>query len=285
MNSINSFKEYADQFLGKSDQRRLKELMNKINVARAKRGDPIEEEMASIKIKLTDPNCLPEKKHRWDAGWDLKSANETFTIKVGETVKVHTGAHFEIPPRFFGMVVARSGLGCKHGITLANDVGIIDSEYRGEVMAFLTNNGSEDVEIKQYDRFAQIIMIPINTNKLWLVDHLSETERAEGGYGSTGGHDKLETPKTIVDGSPEMEKAKDNDIIIPAPENLDEHTHEGKEGILVAVLGEDDTGKLVPTPLEKLTPSDYMRLLNSGMFWETYPEATGDMNEDLKLGK
>ncbi len=139
-----------------------------------------------IRIAIKDENCIPYKGHRWDAGWDLKSQNETFTLKPGDKVKVSTGVMFEIPPRNMGLVLPRSGLGSKFEVALANTAGVIDSEYRGEVFVNLVVRGKESVEIKKGDRFCQLVVLPVNMDKLRIVDQLSDTGRGEGGFGSTG---------------------------------------------------------------------------------------------------
>jgi len=143
--------------------------------------------MSKIKVKLLNEDCMPERTHRWDAGWDLK-ATESVVIPVGEVKKVHTGVIIEIPPRHCGMVVPRSSLGTKHGITLTNTIGIIDSEYRGEIMVFLTNNGKKDYEVCKGDRFAQLVVVAIDSSGLMVVDRVSETQRGSGGFGSTTSH-------------------------------------------------------------------------------------------------
>ncbi len=139
-----------------------------------------------IRIAVKDKDCVPFKGHRWDAGWDLMSQNDTFTLKPGDKVKVSTGVSLEIPPRNMGLIVPRSGLGAKFRVGLANTVGIIDSEYRGEVFVITVNDGKESVEIKKGDRFCQLIIVPVNMDVLRVVDKLSETGRGAGGYGSTG---------------------------------------------------------------------------------------------------
>jgi len=143
---------------------------------------------ASINIILDNEECMPYKKNSWDAGWDLRSNNETFTLAKGGKVKVHTGVKIEVPRRHMGLILPRSGLGCNSRVGLANTAGCIDSDYRGELMVFLVNDGHMDVEIKQYDRFAQLIIVPVALNKLRVIpnEQLSETERGEGGFGSTG---------------------------------------------------------------------------------------------------
>ena len=139
-----------------------------------------------IKVAIDNEMCEPHKKHKWDAGWDLKSNNKDFTIKPGAKIKVHTGVKIAIPPRFMGLVVPRSGLGSKFRIGLANTIGVIDSDYRGEIMVNLVNDGNKDLEIKQFDRFCQLVIVPINVDSLRIVDNLPDTTRGEGGFGSTG---------------------------------------------------------------------------------------------------
>lgn len=121
------------------------------------------------------------------AGLDLRSATSVL-IPVGgiDKVKIPTGIKVEIPKGHFGMVVPRSGLGSKHRVTLANDVGIIDSDYRGEIFCFMVNDGIEDYRIEQYDRIAQLIIIPYTFVDLNLVEELSSTNRGEDGFGSSG---------------------------------------------------------------------------------------------------
>ena len=130
--------------------------------------------------------CEPHKTHKWDAGWDLKSNNKDFTLKPHAKVKVHTGVRIAIPPRFMGVIVPRSGLGSKFRMGLANTIGVIDSDYRGEIMVNLVNDGNQGLEIKQFDRFCQLVIVPINVDSLRVVDDLPDTARAEGGFGSTG---------------------------------------------------------------------------------------------------
>ena len=160
--------------------------------------------MSKIKVKLLNENCEPARTHRWDAGWDLKTTEEV-VVPAGGSKKVHTGVIIEIPPRHCGMVVSRSSFGTKHRVTLANDVGIIDSEYRGEIMVFLVNDSDKDLTIKQYERFAQLIIVAIDSSELWIVDKLSETGRGSGGFGST--------TKTKV--TKEMTEELDFDLTLP----------------------------------------------------------------------
>jgi len=140
----------------------------------------------TVKIVLDNPECEPYKGNRWDGGWDLRSNNPDITIEPGQKVKVYTGVSMEIPVRHVGMVVPRSGLGSKYRLTLANTVGVIDSDYRGEIIVNLVNDGDESVEIKQFDRFCQIMLVPIRIDTFRIVDRLQETKRGHDGFGSSG---------------------------------------------------------------------------------------------------
>lgn len=140
----------------------------------------------AIRIKLESPECEPYKGNRWDGGWDLRSNNPDITIEPGQKVKIYTGVSMEIPVRHIGMIVPRSGLGSKFRLGLANTVGVIDSDYRGEILVFLVNDGDEAVEIKQFDRFCQLIVIPVRIDTFRVVERLQGTERGEAGFGSSG---------------------------------------------------------------------------------------------------
>jgi dUTP pyrophosphatase len=142
--------------------------------------------MPYIRYTTDDDNCAPFKKHRYDAGWDLRSANEDFTLKPGAKVEVDTGIKVAVPRGYMGLIVPRSGLGTKFRVGLANTVGIIDSDYRGEVKVFLVNDGYVDYEIKQYDRIAQLIVVPIELQSMRKVGFLTSTGRGDGGFGHTG---------------------------------------------------------------------------------------------------
>jgi dUTP pyrophosphatase len=120
------------------------------------------------------------------AGMDAVSA-EDVTIAPGGRHAVATGLAVAIPSGYEIQVRPRSGLALKHGITVPNTPGTIDSDYRGEVKVILINHGSEPFQIRRGDRVAQLVLAPV-TRAGWLeVDHLEETARGEGGFGSTGG--------------------------------------------------------------------------------------------------
>lgn len=120
------------------------------------------------------------------AGMDVVSA-EDVTIAPAARHAVATGLAVAIPPGYEIQVRPRSGLALKHGITVANAPGTIDSDYRGEVKVILINHGSDAFAIRRGDRIAQLVLAPV-TCAGWLeVEHLEETARGEGGFGSTGG--------------------------------------------------------------------------------------------------
>lgn len=129
---------------------------------------------------------LPEYATDGAAGMDVVSA-EDVTIAPGARHAVATGLALAIPHGFEIQVRPRSGLALKHGITVPNTPGTIDSDYRGELKVILINHGAEPFAIRRGDRVAQLVLAPV-TRASWLpVDELDETARGEGGFGSTGG--------------------------------------------------------------------------------------------------
>lgn len=119
------------------------------------------------------------------AGCDLIS-NEEVTLSPGEWAAVSTGLYLEIPRGYVAQVCPRSGLALKHGISVLNAPGIIDSDYRGEVKVLLVNHDSLRYTVKKGDRIAQLVFMPVVQAQLKLIGNLSETERGTGGFGSTG---------------------------------------------------------------------------------------------------
>lgn len=140
----------------------------------------------AVKIVLDNESCLPYRKHTYDAGFDLRSKEETFTLKPGDKKAVGTGVRIAIPKKYVGIVVPRSGLGTKFEVSLANTVGVIDHGYTGEIIVFLKNRGEDPVEIQQYDRFCQIIILPIYVTNLLVVPSLPATVRGDSGFGNSG---------------------------------------------------------------------------------------------------
>lgn len=135
--------------------------------------------------KLYENSKAPTKATDGSAGFDLY-ADHHCKIEWGSTEVINTGIAIEIPRHYVGLIFARSGLATKHGIRPANCVGVIDSDYRGEIMVALRNDGFNDYEIHTGDRIAQIVIVPCLTDNLEESDHLSVTVRGDGGFGSTG---------------------------------------------------------------------------------------------------
>ena len=137
--------------------------------------------------KLRENAVVPTYGSEFSAGADLYAAiDEEIVIAPGETKLIPTGLAFEIPEGYAGFVYARSGLATKRGLAPANKVGVIDSDYRGEVMTALHNHGSESQKIEKGERIAQMVIAPYVTASFILSESLDDTERGEGGFGSTG---------------------------------------------------------------------------------------------------
>lgn len=136
--------------------------------------------------KLNDKAVMPTKGHKGDAGFDLYAClDEPLIIKAGETIKVSTGLAIAIPDGYFGAIFARSGLSTKQGLRPANCVGVCDAPYRGEYIVALHNDSDEDRVVNPNDRIAQLIIMPYLEAQLNIVDELTDTERGDGGFGST----------------------------------------------------------------------------------------------------
>lgn len=126
---------------------------------------------------------VPGYAHPGDAGMDLYAADGA--LVTGETVLIPTGVAIAVPDGHVGLVCPRSGLS-KHGVTVANAPGVVDSGYRGELMVRLTTTSTTPYRVHFGDRVAQLLIIPILRPKITLVEHLDNTERGTGGFGSTG---------------------------------------------------------------------------------------------------
>lgn len=137
-----------------------------------------------LKIKKLADVETPSYAHEGDAGIDLRSS-EQYTISPGDSAKVKTGIAVQIPDGCVGLVFPRSGLGSK-GLTMRNAVGVVDSGYRGEVMAALWNTTRADWVIYPGDRIAQLVIVPFARCEIEEAESLDDTDRGEGGYGSTG---------------------------------------------------------------------------------------------------
>ncbi len=122
------------------------------------------------------------------AGADLHAlCDGTISISPAQTVFVHTGVAVAIPNGFVGLICARSGLATKQGLAPANKVGVIDSDYRGELIVALYNQSKEMRYVSYGDRIAQLVIVPYLTPRFIPADNLDETKRGEGGFGSSGG--------------------------------------------------------------------------------------------------
>lgn len=130
---------------------------------------------------------LPERASPGSAGLDLRAAlAEPLRLEPGSIALVPTGFVVEIPPGWEGQVRPRSGLAVRHGVTLANPPGTIDSDYRGEVRVALVHLGSEPYTVRRGDRIAQLLLAPVPEVEIVEVDELTASERGDGGFGSTG---------------------------------------------------------------------------------------------------
>lgn len=137
--------------------------------------------------KINDEAKEPLTGSEYAAGSDLFALEEA-VIKPHETVFIHTGIAIEIPVGLVGLVYARSSLACKRGLAPANKVGVIDSDYRGEIMVAIHNHTNETKQIDKHERIAQIVFTPYYAATFNEVDELTDTVRGEGGFGSTGTH-------------------------------------------------------------------------------------------------
>ena len=144
--------------------------------------------MSTIRVKKLKENAiLPTYGSAGAAGADLYAClEEAVTILPGETAWIPTGIALEVPVGCAGLVYARSSLGVKRGLAPANKVGVIDSDYRGEIRVVLLNHGKEPQTIFSGERVAQFIITPVLTPSYEEVEDLSDTQRGTGGFGSTG---------------------------------------------------------------------------------------------------
>lgn len=141
-----------------------------------------------IKIKkMNELAKTPTRGSEYAAGYDLYSASGyCIFIEPHKTVMVGTGIAMEIPTGYFGAIFARSGLASKRGLRPANCVGVVDCDYRNEVMVALHNDTDEVVGIEPQERIAQLVVLPYVDLEFFETDNLSDTERGLGGFGSTG---------------------------------------------------------------------------------------------------
>lgn len=141
-----------------------------------------------MNIKIIRENAIvPTYGTKYSAGADLYACiEEKVTIKSNETKIIYTGISMEIPEGLVGLIYARSGMAVKQGLAPANKVGVIDSDYRGEIMVALYNHSDVDVTVEHGQRIAQIVFAPYIKEDFNIVDELSDTKRGDGGFGSTG---------------------------------------------------------------------------------------------------
>ena len=147
--------------------------------------------MKKIAVKILDPRMrdqMPAYATTGSAGLDLRAClKEPVTIEPGSTHLVPTGLAIHIAdPAYAAMILPRSGLGHKHGIVLGNLVGLIDSDYQGEIGVSMWNRGKDAFTIQPMDRIAQLVVVPVVQVKLNVVDDFTASQRGAGGFGSTG---------------------------------------------------------------------------------------------------
>lgn len=144
--------------------------------------------MEAIRVKKLRPGAtLPAYGSLGAAGADLTACLDTpVTIAPGQTALIPTGIALEVPANCAGLIYARSGMACKQGLAPANKVGVIDSDYRGEILVALHNHGCQSRVIEPGQRIAQLLITPVLTPAYEEVPELSDTLRDAGGFGSTG---------------------------------------------------------------------------------------------------
>lgn len=148
-------------------------------------GMPVSEflpdETTKMKVMLDYGAKMPTSAHEADAGYDLYSM-ESVTIAKGQAHKFDTGVHMQIPRGYGGVLISKSGL-CDLGL---ESTGLIDADYTGSIKVVLRNKGQRAVRIHEYQKISQIVIVPIIKPELVVVDHLEDTERGSGGFGSSG---------------------------------------------------------------------------------------------------
>lgn len=144
--------------------------------------------MNPIRIKLLNENAvIPSYGSDEAAGADLYACiSESVCIKPGETAWIPTGIAAELPQGYAGLIFARSSLGAKRGLAPANKVGVIDSDYRGEICVVLYNHSAIEQIVTPNERIAQLVVVPVYTPGFEIVSELNDTRRNSGGFGSTG---------------------------------------------------------------------------------------------------
>ena len=142
-----------------------------------------------LKIKkLRETAIIPSRATEGSAGMDLNACiTEPIILKPFERALIPTGIAVALPSNEYAVFIfARSGLGIKHGIALSNGVGVVDSDYRGEICVGLQNSSNESYTINPNDRIAQMVVMPVSVPEIAVVEELDEAKRSTGGFGSTG---------------------------------------------------------------------------------------------------
>ena len=141
-----------------------------------------------VSVKKLRPNAvLPTYGSAEAAGADLYACLDApVTIEPGQTAFIPTGLAMELPRGYVGLIYARSGLACKRGLAPANKVGVIDSDYRGEFIVALHNHADQPQTLEQGERIAQLVVTPVLTPSFEEAEELSDSDRGNGGFGSTG---------------------------------------------------------------------------------------------------
>lgn len=136
-----------------------------------------------MKVKIDEGAFKPERAHELDAGYDLRAREQSMVVPAGGSAVFNTGVHMEIPSGFAGFIKSKSGLNVNHDIL---SDGLVDSGYTGSIRVKLYNHGTEDYTVHRGDKISQIAILPVFTPDIEIVSELSETERGECGFGSTG---------------------------------------------------------------------------------------------------
>ena len=140
----------------------------------------------ALAVQILHPDArAPERTREGDAGYDLRSV-EAFELRPGERRTVPTGVAIALPDGVAGLVVPRSGLAARHGISVVNGPGLIDPNYRGEIKVVLVNLGEHPFAAEVGDRIAQLLLVPFWSPELQVVDALPESDRGANGFGSSG---------------------------------------------------------------------------------------------------
>ena len=136
----------------------------------------------AVKVKLDRGAYEPVRAHSTDAGLDIRSPFNII-VRARESAIIKTGVHVQLPENTAGLLVSKSGLNVKHGIT---STGLIDQGYTGEITVKLYNNGNRDYKVERGDKISQLVIIPVLYEAVELAEDLDESERGENGFGSTG---------------------------------------------------------------------------------------------------